>query len=270
MPAARTVRPTPIRGAGAGTTLAVPGHMRAFLAILLVSAVGCVDDPAFDPDGQEDLADLDGKADSATLPLRFLPGEQFVPTASIQTEVRRVFRTEEELEETLGMENPGIDFDTEWAVFYAPGNTNPDLVREAWARIDRVSLSNTGLTIKVTTALEKNGDGCPDRRTRPFLFVAVPIPDDPPPYTRMYRADRTRECTAIYHDGVPFTAVQEAGALRACNEASAEELGAAGIAGTQRSIIVGGRVWSSLRDVSETPNIGATTMARLRDLSAGF
>jgi hypothetical protein len=86
----------------------------------------------------------------------------------------------------------------------------------------------------------------------------------------MYRADRTRECAAIYHDGVPFTAAQEAGALRACNQATAEELGAAGIAGAQRSIIVDGREWPSLRAVSETPNIGSTTMLRLRTLGDAF
>jgi hypothetical protein len=220
---------------------------------------------------EDELGVEEGEAEGASLPLRFLPGELVVPTAVIQTEVREVFRSEAELAEVLQIENPGIDFAHEWAVFYAPGTTHPDLDPGAQARIDKVALSLTGLTLKVTTALEQNGANCPTRRTRPFLLVAIPIPDDIPPYTRFYRADRTRVCgAATYYDGVPFTAAQAAGALNACNLATSAQLGAAGITGTQRSILLGGRPWTSLALVASRPGIGPATMEKLRALGAGF
>ena len=232
------------------------------LTLPLLACATIEDEPELDTD--------EGKADTTPqLPLRFLGRELFVPTALIQNEVRAVFRTEAELEAALQIDNPGIDFDTEWAVFYAAGNVN--LTPGAQSRIDRVSLSLTGLTLKVTTALERNGTNCPTRYTRPFLLVAIPIPDDPPPYTRFYRDDRTRYCGAdAYYDGVPFTAEQAAGALRACNYASSSALGAAAITGAQQSIILGGRTWSSLSAVANTTNIGPATMEKLRALSASY
>jgi hypothetical protein len=225
-----------------------------------------------DAESEDDLTGEEGQADtSPEIPLRFLPGELFVPSAVIRTELRKVFRTEAELEATLQMDNPGIDFSHEWAVFYALGSTNPEFVPEARARIDRVSLSQSGLTLKVTAALEKNGDNCPDRSSRPFILVAIEIPDDPPPYTRFYRADRTRMCSAdSYYDGVAFTAEQAAGALRACNQASYTALGTAGITGSQRSIIINGRTWSTLAAVASTLNIGPATMEKLRALGASY
>jgi hypothetical protein len=223
------------------------------------------EDPALDgPEG--------GKDDSAaTLPLRFLDGELFVPSAKIRTEVRRVFRTEAALEAELGIENPGIDFSREWAVFYTPGMSRTDLLPGFMARIDRVRISSTGLTIMVTTSLEQNGN-CATRRSRPFLLVAVPKPAEPPPYTRYDRADRTRSCPTdvTYLDGVPFTAAQAAAALRAANLATAAQLTAAGITGSPQSLIVRGRSWGTLSLVASTAGIGEATMQKLKTLSASF
>jgi hypothetical protein len=234
--------------------------------VLLLS--GCIAD-AGDP--EDDLDTDDAEATGTTLPLRFLPGELFVPSAAIRDEVREVFRTEAELEAVLAMDNPGIDFSREWGVFYAPGSTNDDLAAGSRARIDTVRVSSTGKTILVTTALEQNGEACPPRSTRPFLLVAVPIPDAEPALTRFYRADRVRDCAAAeYYDGVAFTAEQVAGALRACNAATSAELGAAGITGTQRALILDGRTWTTLSLVASTAGIGATTMTKLRDLAAAF
>ncbi len=223
------------------------------------------DDPALDgPDG--------GKDDSATtLPLRFLDHELFVPSAKIRTEVRKVFRTEAALEAELGIDNPGIDFSREWAVFYTPGMARTDLLPGYMARIDRVRVSSTGLTLTVTTSLEQNG-ACATRRSRPFLLVAIPRPADPPTYTRYERADRTRSCPTdvTYYDGVPFTAAQAAAALRAANLATAAQLTGAGITGSPQSIVVHGRAWGSLALVSGAAGIGETTMTRLRALAASF
>ncbi|MBZ0234286.1 MAG: hypothetical protein K8M05_18290 [Deltaproteobacteria bacterium] len=258
--------------------------MRALAAIvvsLAMTVAGCgletealdgEDDDLAEVEGDDPAATEDGKDDSATrLPLRFLPGELFLPTARIQDEVRRVFRTEAALEAALGIENPGIDFAREWAVFYTPGLARTDLLPGFMARIDTVRVSSTGLTIMVTTSLEQNGD-CAPRRSRPFLLVAVPRPATPPPYTRFYRNDRTRSCPTdvTYLDGVAFTAAQLAASLRAANLATDAQLGAAGITGTQRSIITGGRTWPSLALVASTSGIGATTMTKLRTLGDSF
>jgi hypothetical protein len=250
-----------------GTPVAVNARVRTIPLILAIAVAGCIAEAG---DLEEDETSVDdAEVDSTTLPLRFLPGEQFVPSAVIATEVRKVFRTEAELEAFMQMDNPGIDFSREWAVFYAPGRDA--LTPGARARIETVSLSATGLTLKVTTALEANGTNCPSRSTRPFIWVAVPIPDEPPPYTRFYRADRTRVCSAdSYYDGVPFTATQAAGALAACNLATAGQLSGAGITGAQQSIIVNGRTWQSLTAVANTLNIGPATMEKLRTLSAQF
>jgi hypothetical protein len=263
-----------VAGGPAGTAVARAARVRAtsfvssVLLVLGLGLAGCMAEAGSD----EDVEAVDDHAlDSANLPLRFLPGELFVPSAVIQSEVRKVFRTEAELEAALQMDNPGIDFTREWAVFYAPGSTNPALTPGARARIDFVSLSSTGLTLKVTTALEQNGTNCPTRRTRPFLLVAIPIPDHPPAYTRFYRADRTRVCSAdAYYDGVPFTAEQAAGALSACNVATPLQLSGAGVTGAQQSIITGGRTWPSLIAVANTLNIGPATMEKLRALSSAF
>jgi hypothetical protein len=223
------------------------------------------EDPALDgPDG--------GKEDSATtLPLRFLDREVFVPSASIRNEVRKVFRSAAELKATLGMDNPGIDFSREWAVFYTPGMSRTDLLPGYLARIDTVKLSSTGLTLMATTSLEQNGN-CASRRSRPFLLVAIPKPATPPPYTRFTRADRTRSCPTdvTYLDGVAFTAAQAAASLRAANLATAAQLTGAGITGSPAALVTGGRPWASLAAVAATSGIGVTTMTRLRDLGAGF
>ncbi|HUQ01848.1 MAG TPA: hypothetical protein VM261_05095 [Kofleriaceae bacterium] len=258
--------------------------MRALMAIAMalaasacaVDAEDVADDEVGEVAGDDPAATRDasdGKDDSATtLPLRFLPGEQFVPSAAIRTEVRRVFRTEAALEEALGMENPGIDFSREWAVFYAPGSANiAELAPGFMARIDSVRISSTGLTVMVTTSLEQNGN-CAARRSRPFLIVAVPRPATPPPYTRYYKNDRTRACPTgvTYLDGVGFTEAQLAASLRAANLATPAQLSAAGITGSPQSLVVGGRTWTSLSLVASTAGIGETTMMRLRTLGSDF
>jgi hypothetical protein len=74
----------------------------------------------------------------------------------------------------------------------------------------------------------------------------------------------------VYHDDIPFTPAQAAGALRAANLATSSQLGGGGITGAQRSIILDGRAWSSLSLLASRPNIGPSTMEKLRALGAQF
>ncbi len=237
-----------------------------------LGVVGCTADEG---EGEELVEVLDeeldgepGKADGYTLPIRIPPGNITFPTALLQNEIYRVFETEEEFEEVMQTSNPGIDFSTEWAIFYNPGLDALMPGSRAW--IDSVWISKTGLTFQVRTELEHNGAGCPSRSTRPFRLVAVPAPEDPPPYTRFYRDELTRECIDAYYDGVPFTQEEAEGALEAANDATLQELNAAGIKGAQASIIMNGRPWPSLSAVAGTLNIGPATMNKLRELGRDF
>jgi hypothetical protein len=251
--------------------------MRRTIAIGVLAAglaLGGCDLEAGADDLVEHEEDLDddlelelGKADGHTMPVRLITGNVALPTALLYDEIHTVFRTEAELEDTLQIPNPGVDFSTEWAVFYNPGLDALEPGSRAW--IDTVWLSQTGLTLMVATTLEHNGADCPPRSARPFRLVAVPAPDDPPPYKRFYRGERTRTCGEV-HDGVPFTTQQAAAALDAANLASSDELADGGIKGTQAAIIIDGRTWPSLAAIADTYNIGPVTMARLRDLGAAF
>jgi hypothetical protein len=123
-----------------------------------------------------------------------LPGEQFVPSAKIRTEVRRVFESEAEWVEYFGEASPGIDWDSDWAIFYTPGTTRPDLQVAGWrSRIKSVSLSSTGRTLSITTRLEHNGD-CPWRRGRPFVTVTIPRTEPAPEFIKFFRSDVVRDC----------------------------------------------------------------------------
>jgi hypothetical protein len=242
---------------------------------VLVVGVGVAGCTADESEGDELSAEVDdglegeaGKADGHTLAIRIVPGNIALPTVLLEDEIYRVFESEDELEQVLQISNPGIDFSTEWGVFYNPGLDRLLPGSRAW--IDTVWISETGLTFQVRTTLEHNGTECPGRSTRPFRLVAVPAPEDPPPYTRFYRGERTRECALESYDGVPFTEEEVEGALEAANVATPAEIDDAGIKGTQASIILTGRPWMSLAAIADTTNIGPVTMNKLRELGAAF
>ena len=76
--------------------------------------------------------------------------------------------------------------------------------------------------------------------------------------------------TLEVYDGVTFTHDEAAGALAAANDATFEQLAAAGIGGAQDDLLVEGRPWSSLSLVTSTAGIGPLTTMRLKILSAGY
>ena len=76
--------------------------------------------------------------------------------------------------------------------------------------------------------------------------------------------------TPEIYDGVVFTTQQAANALAAANDAEPQAFSAAGIAATQRDIIVTGRPWLSVEDIALAHGIGSVTMTHLRDLGATF
>lgn len=161
-------------------------------SLLLLALLGCATDVA-DEDGDvaevaEDTDEL--KADDPSL-VWFTPitKEYFLPSAKITSETRMLFKSEAEWIAHFGQPSPGIDFSTEWAIFYTPGTTA--LEPGARARIHRVRLSSTGKTLSITTRLEDNGD-CAWRSARPF--VTATIPKQTSTYRRFYRSDIERDC----------------------------------------------------------------------------
>ena len=213
----------------------------------------------------------EGQADtSPEIPLRFLPGELFVPSAVIQTEVREVFRTD--LEAALQMDNPGIDFSHQWAVFYALAGTKPESSRGARAHFDRVSLSLSGLTIKrsrprsrrtataartgpaVRSSSSRSRRPTIRRRTRGSIAPTAPGCAAPTRTTTASRSPRSRppaRCARATRRRTPRSAPP-------------------GSRDRSDTIIINGRTWPTLAAVASTLNIGPATMEKLRALGASY
>ena len=137
------------------------------------------------------------KADDVSVPFRVVTGgyDFGFPTAKIERETRRVFKTAGALASYFQCTtcNPGIDFSREWAVFYTPGRDA--LVRGSLATLRSVKLSPAGASLKVTTRHLKPGS-CATERTRPFVFAAFKKPTRTPSTTRFYKDDYTRSCAS--------------------------------------------------------------------------
>ena len=170
--------------------------MRAVLVFALLA--GCAVDHEVE-DGDSDIVlddpdapDGEGKADGVWYTP--ITKEYFLPTAKVASETRKLFKSEAEWVAYFGQPSPGIDFSTRWAIFYTPGVLRDDLSHEpGWrARLARVWLSSTGKTLMITTRLERNGESCPARSTRPFITAT--IPQQTTIYKRFYRSDVTRDC----------------------------------------------------------------------------
>jgi hypothetical protein len=165
--------------------------MRCFALLFAFVLAGCAtaDDDLLDDDVFEDT-----EQEASTQWYTVITKEYFLPTAKIQTEVRKVFASEQEWVEFFGQPSPGIDFTQNLAIFYAPGSSRPELQKAGWrSKLAKVTLSSTGKTLSVTTRLEENGD-CAWRRGRPFITATIKRPATLPAYKKFYRDDTVREC----------------------------------------------------------------------------
>ncbi len=72
------------------------------------------------------------------------------------------------------------------------------------------------------------------------------------------------------YDGVVFTHLEAARALAAANDANLDALSSVGIVGSPASIILGGRPWNSLSQLSSRAGIGSLTVSRLRTLGQAY
>src|SRR5262249_51527155 len=93
-----------------------------------------------------------------------------------------------------------LDFATEGVIFYSAGLQDH---RQGgwWASIKKVSLSRTGRTLKIVTALEAPAEDCsasPEMTVRPYDLRRFTKPPRPTEFTRFYREDTVRPCDADY------------------------------------------------------------------------
>lgn len=153
------------------------GGMRRYLvAILLSLSAACADAPAdgdlVSPTVTTDTVD-DAKADQADL--SFTPVTDLTLRSSIgKTEEGRVIRSATSFRTAFGTAPPAwLDFNDEWLAVYSAG-IRPTGGYEA--EIQRVRLSDSGMTVKVTSSLTSPGAGCAvtDALTKPVAIVRFP------------------------------------------------------------------------------------------------
>ena len=249
--------------------------LAAFYALsLLGGCAGFGDETEVDGDVQDARADV-GKGDGPSLRYTFVPNAS-LPTAKVQTEARRVFRTAASFRQYFGAEPPGLDFNQRWLVFYTPGAGTPGLRNErGWkASLVSVRTSDSGATLKVTTRLERIVAGCPGPTgpTRPFVLASFARPAKVPASNRYYRDDRTKTCDATleYYEGVAFTALEGARALAAANGATRARLLSAGLSATAADGLLAVRPFEGLRLLSGHPGVDASTLEALKRLGASY
>jgi PrcB C-terminal len=159
---------------------------------LSLAAAGCggmdsgelIEDPAVDTDAE-------GKADQGAIALTTVT-DDIGSTGTKET--RKVFTTAAAYKAYFGHAAPDtVRFSKEWVAFYSAGVERTGGYK---ASIERVALSNTGLTLKVTTSLSSPGPDCivTQSLTKPYVLVKFKKPVPPPVYVKFYRDDVTRSC----------------------------------------------------------------------------
>jgi hypothetical protein len=130
---------------------------RWLLPVCLV--VGCASEPGDElvSDSVADAATDDDKADGPAI--AFTPVDGLTLRSTIgKTEEGRVIRTATGFRTAFGTAPPtGFDFDHEWLAIYSAGVRTTGGYH---ASIERVRLSDSGLTVKVTSHLTMPGSNC--------------------------------------------------------------------------------------------------------------
>jgi hypothetical protein len=113
-----------------------------------------------------------------------------------EAEKRIVFTSAAGYRAHFGHDAPGVNFATEWVVFYSAGRQRSSGYK---ASIKRISRSNSGETLKVTTSLESPGPDCPVRPvlTAPYSLVKLPAPNPRSFYYQFYKEDMVQQCSSI-------------------------------------------------------------------------
>ncbi len=187
-----------IHGVTDGTRIARErAYMRRYLVLLLIPlAIACEDAPTEDLVSPDVAAatDDDAKADQSDLTFTVVDDLQLRSSVG-RTEEGRVIRSASSFKSAFGTNPPSwLDFDEEWLAVYAAGvKTTGGYAAE----IQRVRLSDTGKSVKVTATLSSPGAGCfvTQALTKPFAVVRFPA--QPGASTsRFTKLTETRVCGA--------------------------------------------------------------------------
>jgi hypothetical protein len=134
-------------------------------ALMLCLAFGCTA-----PEGDGTLADdigadeaSAGKADAPSIAFSTFDDPALVPSS---TAVHKVFTSQAGYSAFFGHKAPGIDFRSDWVVYYDAGKAPTG----AGVSVDRITKSATGLTLKVAVAVTPSCSGVPNT---PYALVRL-------------------------------------------------------------------------------------------------
>ncbi len=159
---------------------------------LIAGCGGTEDDLINESVGEVAQAD-DGKEDGPSIPFTVFSDDT---TGTGTTVTREIFANATAYAKYFGHSAPAsVNFSTHYVVYYSAGVKNTGGYK---ASIEKVTTSNSGLTLKVTTALESPGAGCfvTQSLTRPNVLVKFRKPSPRPYYLSFYKHDTVRDCSA--------------------------------------------------------------------------
>lgn len=111
-----------------------------------------------------------------------------------QTETRKILTTGSAYRRNFGHDAPSeVDFARDWVIFYSAGSKPSGGYS---ASITQITRSASGLTLKVTTSLNKPGSGCMVTQaiTKPYVLVKFRVPLPRSQYVQFYKDDTVRNC----------------------------------------------------------------------------
>jgi hypothetical protein len=173
--------------------------MRNLLTALTAAGliVGGLTACATDGAGEDEIAELDesgddSKTDQPDIALTVLdidpPKDRFSEKVGV-IKSRSAFKT------VFGYSAPSsIDFNKQWVAYYTAGTQTSGGYH---ATIERVRLSDTGKTLRITANLDRPGFDCvvTQALTAPYAVVKFAKPSSAPTTNRYYREESTTNCS---------------------------------------------------------------------------
>lgn len=111
-----------------------------------------------------------------------------------QAETRKIIKTNSAYRSYFGHDAPSeVNFARDWVIFYSAGSKPTGGYS---ASITKIIRSVSGLTLKVTTSLNKPGPGCMVTQaiTKPYVLAKFRASQPSPQYVQFYKDDTVRNC----------------------------------------------------------------------------
>ncbi|MBI4509231.1 MAG: protease complex subunit PrcB family protein [Deltaproteobacteria bacterium] len=166
--------------------------------VLLVSAAASLSLSACAVESEDVLSeeivssgDNEAKADHADIAFTEFSDDT---SSAPGSEARKLFTTAAQYRAYFGHPAPaGVNWRSDWVVYYSAGGQNTGGYD---ASISNITVTHSGVTLKVTTTLESPGPGCPVTMafSRPDVLVKFKRPTRRPRNVRFYKDDTVRDC----------------------------------------------------------------------------